>query len=498
MSTINNTDVFLIARGTSNYKVTAADVAAFTGGGGGGVTGVGVTAPITDTGTATAPIIGIAPATTSQAGSLSAADKTKIDNLPATIVAAVTGTAPIVIAGTASNPDVTIQLATAAEAAAGTDATKVMTPSVGVPKVLANMTGAAIIPGGDDTERAAITTPAAGMLRYNDTTAPSVMEYYDGAAWTDLATSGGGLGNWDVASGIGSGFFSSVAYGNGRYVAVGSTFATVSTNDGYTWSTPTTPFAGFSASAITFCNNVFVVINNSGAGAATFTSTDGITWNTGATIAGANLSPARIGGAGGTFVAAGTDNFFYTSTDGLNWTKRSALPVSTGVYAFAGKSSTEFVGVGKNASTLALFSSTDGGVSWTPTTIPGIPSTGTSLRDYAISYDGSQYLFTFTSNPPGLYSTVNGTSATQLFSVGTAKFTTANLPLLLSSVSVSGNFCAVTLSSDGGFNAVYTSSDKFVSDAHASFGFLGQVATSGTTVVGCAGGSAGLVTAKVL
>ena len=37
MSTINNTDTFLIARGTANYKVTAADVAAFTGGGGGGV-----------------------------------------------------------------------------------------------------------------------------------------------------------------------------------------------------------------------------------------------------------------------------------------------------------------------------------------------------------------------------------------------------------------------------------------------------------------------------
>jgi hypothetical protein len=35
MSTINNTDLFLIARGTANYHVTAADVAAFTGGGGG-------------------------------------------------------------------------------------------------------------------------------------------------------------------------------------------------------------------------------------------------------------------------------------------------------------------------------------------------------------------------------------------------------------------------------------------------------------------------------
>jgi hypothetical protein len=230
MSTINNTDLFLISSGGTNYKVTAADVAAYAGagatfglglnltggivkvslpvasvpptvgaaaaqaingslywddnlgqlfiryanasgaggpvwvaaappggGGGGGVTAVAVTAPITDTGTPTAPNIGISPATPAAAGSLSAADKTKIDALPSTIVAAVTGTAPIVIAGTASNPDVTIsaattadfgavELATAAEAATGTDATRAMTPAIAVPKTPADMTWCVVSP----------------------------------------------------------------------------------------------------------------------------------------------------------------------------------------------------------------------------------------------------------------------------------------------------------------------------------------------------------------
>ena len=45
-----------------------------------GVQSVSVTAPITQTGTATDPNIGITPATTGAAGSLSAADKTKLDN----------------------------------------------------------------------------------------------------------------------------------------------------------------------------------------------------------------------------------------------------------------------------------------------------------------------------------------------------------------------------------------------------------------------------------
>lgn len=57
----------------------------------------------------------------------------------------------------------------------------------------AAQTGAAIIPGGDDTERAAITTPVAGMFRYNDQTSPAVMEYYDGSAWVTLSTGGGNI-----------------------------------------------------------------------------------------------------------------------------------------------------------------------------------------------------------------------------------------------------------------------------------------------------------------
>lgn len=53
-----------------------------TGGGGGGVTGVTGTAPIVSSG-GTTPDISITPATTSAPGSMSAADKTKLDSLPA-------------------------------------------------------------------------------------------------------------------------------------------------------------------------------------------------------------------------------------------------------------------------------------------------------------------------------------------------------------------------------------------------------------------------------
>ncbi len=134
---ILGTDLLLVGRGSTNYKITGDNLAAFivpaglppqtgnggkflttngsvlswatVGGGGGGVTGVTVTAPITDTGTATAPIIGISPATPAAAGSLSGADKTKIDALPATIVSSVTvdGTNGITVNGTAAGVTIT-------------------------------------------------------------------------------------------------------------------------------------------------------------------------------------------------------------------------------------------------------------------------------------------------------------------------------------------------------------------------------------------------------
>jgi hypothetical protein len=161
---------------------------------------------------------------------MSAADKAKLDGA-ATIVSAVTGTLPITVATGTSTPviaidaattgalgavqigtniDVTtgtisiknasatdkgvIEIATLAEAATGTDATRALTPSTGVPKDAATMTGAALIPGGNNAARPT-PTPVTGMLRYNNqggTPATTIMEYYNGAAWTSVGTAGGG------------------------------------------------------------------------------------------------------------------------------------------------------------------------------------------------------------------------------------------------------------------------------------------------------------------
>lgn len=186
--------------GTTGVVIWTGSAWAGVGGGGGGgtVTGVTGTAPIVSSG-GSAPAISITPATSGAAGSMSAADKAKLDGA-ATIVSAVTGTLPITVATGTSTPVIainaatnaaagSIEIATLAEAATGTDATRASTPETSVPKDASGMTGAAILPSGTDLQRAAITTPVVGMQRFN--TDSGFEEIYTGATlgWQQLAFS---------------------------------------------------------------------------------------------------------------------------------------------------------------------------------------------------------------------------------------------------------------------------------------------------------------------
>jgi hypothetical protein len=402
------------------------------GGGGGGVASVGVTAPITDTGTATAPNIGISPASTTAAGSLSAADKIKIDALPATIVSAVTGTAPIQIGGTASIPNVTldaatgaapgaVELATAAEAAAGIDADRAMTPSVSVPKALLDMTGAAIIPGGDDTQRAAITSPVDGMLRYNDTTAPSVMEYYDGSNWVDLAVAGGASNPvWTQVATTPAFQSMGIAYGNGAFVAVGAqnggpTNAIVS-SDGYTWSSPASiTGAGTGGSTqLVFSGGRFVLIANGGT--QSFTSLDGASWTQGAVVAGglAGVGPGLVA-SGSNYVSGNSANVVYYSADGLNWSVATfASALSGSLRSIAPVTGSTFMLVeGVGTGPWNVWTSTDGGANWTNSGVFITASAGMQKKGAS---DGTYGYFSVTgsSTGTGIFRTPDGSTFTRI------------------------------------------------------------------------------------
>lgn len=140
------------------------------GGGAGTVTSVSGTAPIVVATGTTTPAISITAATTGALGAVQV------------------GTNIYVAAGVISVEDASatdkgvIEIATLAEASTGTSALLASTPSTSVPKTPADMTGAALIPGGNDAARPA---PVTGMFRYNNQAGtPAVMEFYDGANWS--------------------------------------------------------------------------------------------------------------------------------------------------------------------------------------------------------------------------------------------------------------------------------------------------------------------------
>lgn len=117
----------------------------------------------------------------------------------------------------------------------------------------------------------------------------------DGIVWSDVATTS--FGNNAVTQ---------IAYGNNVFVAMGggNTIATSPGTSGTTWTQRTSPASGTNAwGYLTFQNGIFVAVNTA---QRAYTSTDGITWSTGAVIDTTGLTTMASGGSnkGGIFYIA--------------------------------------------------------------------------------------------------------------------------------------------------------------------------------------------------
>ena len=123
---------------------------------------------------------------------------------------------------------------------------------------------------------------------------------------------------WNIlTSNFGISAISSVAYGNGVWVAGGNAGnLRTSTNDGVTWNTQTSNFGTSAICSVAYGNGVWVA---GGAGAALRTSTnDGVTWNTQTSNFGTStiLSVAYCNGV---WVAGGGLGMLRTLSDALSY-----------------------------------------------------------------------------------------------------------------------------------------------------------------------------------
>ncbi len=201
--------------------------------------------------------------------------------------------------------------------------------------------------------------------------------------------------HWAYGSGLADIWWNSVAYGNGRFVAIGDhdtlfSRAAVST-DGVNW-TPNNAIDD-SWNDIAYGNGTFVAVSSSGGGV--MTSNNGVSWASQSSALTADLSAVTYGN--GTFVALGWCsgcNQVMTSPNGINWTARS-IP-SNEAWRDVAYGNGRFVAVGYGG---VVMTSVNDGATWTDQSTASASCGGTCDWD-SITYGNGKFV--------ALRSTVDG------------------------------------------------------------------------------------------
>lgn len=144
-----------------------------------------------------------------------------------------------------------------------------------------------------------------------------------------------------------------VAYGRGRFVAVGQQGLALTSTDGSNWTARATGVAP-DLTGITYGRGLFVAV---GKAATVITSADGLSWAAATKVPAGDLAAIAFGG--GQFVAVGTSSdtaYAALSTDGLKWTRIDSglswqLALSAVAYGNQG-----FLAAGNSGATYALTS----------------------------------------------------------------------------------------------------------------------------------------------
>jgi len=112
-----------------------------------------------------------------------------------------------------------------------------------------------------------------------------------------------------------------VAYGNDRFVALGTQGGTVYTSDNGTgaWASSSASTLPAGMADIAFGGGKFVAVGNAGAA---ITSTDGVSWTRSTLNEYDNFKAVKYGEGAG-FMALGASGSVYTSPDGSAWTKKA-------------------------------------------------------------------------------------------------------------------------------------------------------------------------------
>ena len=146
-----------------------------------------------------------------------------------------------------------------------------------------------------------------------------------GVTWSEVSNSTFPTGSLDLIN--------DVAWGNGRFVAVGGGGRMAHSVDGITWTAVgNSTFGGFGVNSVAWGNGRFVAV---GGGGRMAHSADGITWTAVANSAFGTGNIIGVGWGNGRFIAVGSVGSMAYSDDGITWTAVTSLPFTWGTSAVA-------------------------------------------------------------------------------------------------------------------------------------------------------------------
>lgn len=230
------------------------------------------------------------------------------------------------------------------------------------------------------------------------------------SVYGDVFTSPDGLA-WTAVGNVGSNSITRFAHGAGRFVAITSHGAVLSSENGSAW---VVRLAGpATLRDIAFGAGTFVIL----APNAVLTSADGLTWttNTAGVPAGVSTFTGSLSYGNGLFFAAGNTGSVYTSPDGATWTAHVPNMSYLQGYASAGGGGLFVLSGARSQPPFSMVSgwwtSTDGN-SWLLA-----PVTGLSFTFSQLLFDSGKFAGLAASqgnpNPLTVYISTNGTNWTQ-------------------------------------------------------------------------------------
>lgn len=123
--------------------------------------------------------------------------------------------------------------------------------------------------------------------------------------------------------------YTSVAYGNGRYIAVGEAGQIISSLDGNTWMTEATTTTQ-KLNSVSFDGSVFIATGNAGV---ILQSKDGATWDNSLSSKTAFPFNSVVGDGNGNFIAVGNNGVIYSTKAGARITSPTSLAFNSITYA---------------------------------------------------------------------------------------------------------------------------------------------------------------------